>query len=91
MLKRLNEWFDSKVYWWFFRRLDRMFRDDPGMCYLVELHLTDWRKRNPLPQDLKAATEIFFATQKDPQFRKLLEAIKPDRAERCDSGEPNAP
>jgi len=50
--------------WWIYGRsyhsLKRMARDNPGFAYLLELHLHGWNERNPIPEDLRRATERFY-------------------------------
>lgn len=59
-MQRLIERWDRLVYRLAFRSLERMMlRGDGGFAYLFELQLRQWRERNPLPDQLKSATERF--------------------------------
>ena len=51
---------DFAVYSILWRSLNRMFIRNPGMAYLFELHLRDYRLNNPLPKKLERQTEQYF-------------------------------
>ena len=57
---RLIRWWDRLVYRLCWRSLQRMCKTDRGFCYLLELHLREWRSRFPLTPELQASTESFF-------------------------------
>lgn len=55
--------YDFIVYRLAYKSLDRMMRrGDGGFAYLFELQLRAWRARNPLPESLASATELFHDT-----------------------------
>lgn len=59
MLNFLRKKYDWFIYWASYRSLNRIFKESPGMAYLIELRLRRMREENPLPEDLARATEIF--------------------------------
>lgn len=59
-MKRLRDWIDWKIYWFFWHAVNRMVERKPGYAYLMQLHLADWLKRHPLDDSLKRSTEMFW-------------------------------
>lgn len=53
-------WWDFKVYCWSYNSLNRMMKRNPGMAYLFELNIREYRKHNPISKELEKATEEFF-------------------------------
>lgn len=67
-MKRLKEWlieqWDWKIYWLAHKSLERMVTRSPGMAYLFELYLRDYRESVRLSDELKAPAEAFFEALK---------------------------
>ena len=66
LLKKYNAMFEK--YDWFiyriaFKSIRRMCVRSPGIAYLFELWIKEWRRQNPISLPVKQATELFFDTQ----------------------------
>ena len=59
MFRRLVERWDWFVYRLAFYSLRRMCKRYGGFAYLLELHIREYRKRNPLSPEYERATEAF--------------------------------
>lgn len=64
IFKIIQKKFDWWVYKMFHRSIVRMEKETPGIAYLIELWITDYYKKFPLPDRLKELTEEFFETRK---------------------------
>jgi len=54
-----NRW-DWWVYWRAHKSIERMFQSNPAYAYLFELFIREWRAKNPIPENIERATELFF-------------------------------
>jgi hypothetical protein len=57
--KIIKAW-DRFIYKHAFHTIKRMSVNTPGFSYLMELHIRKWNEMNPIPDNLKNATEEFF-------------------------------
>jgi hypothetical protein len=65
MINKIIEKWDWFIYRRAFHSLKRMSKRMTGFSYLMELHLHEWNKRNPIPESVKNATEMFFRSMED--------------------------
>ena len=58
------DWIVERYDWFIYRLsmgpMERMCQRNGGFAYLFELHIREWRRRNPIPEKLERATERFF-------------------------------
>ena len=59
----LLEKYDWFIYRIAFKSIRRMCVRSPGIAYLFELWIKEWRRQNPITPQLKRSTELFFETQ----------------------------
>lgn len=64
-MKRLIEWWDDRVYWWSWKSVNRMCHRNPGMAYLIRLHIDEFLDRENISDSLKHATEVFYESLRD--------------------------
>lgn len=64
LIRPLVRRWDWWVYCRAFHSLRRMSKDDPGMSYLMELHMREYNARNQIPETLKHSTELFYESRK---------------------------
>ena len=60
MLLEKYDWFIYRIA---FKSIRRMCVRSPGIAYLFELWIKEWRRQNPITPQLKRSTELFFETQ----------------------------
>ena len=66
LLKKYNaslEKYDWFIYRIAFKSIRRMCVRSPGIAYLFELWIKEWRRQNSITPQLERATELFFETQ----------------------------
>lgn len=56
--------YDSIVFFMFWRTVNRLCKEKPGMAYLMYNHLQHGLIQNPIPDSLRRATELFYETIK---------------------------
>lgn len=65
----MKNWILKKWDWWVYCRafhtFRRMAQRDAGFSYLMELHIREYNSRNPIPESLKRATELFHESMID--------------------------
>ena len=57
--ERLLDKWDSLIYKLSWRSLNKMMKREVGRAYLFKLQMDSWLEENPVPKQLKEATEIF--------------------------------
>ena len=57
--KIMRKW-DFFIYRMAYRSIKRMMESDLGLAYLFKLYIDGWVKENPVPDNLKSATEYFY-------------------------------
>lgn len=60
----LKKW-DRFVYYFAYGTLRRMCWRDPGFAYLMELHLREYRKNNPISPEVQRDTEAFVKLMRE--------------------------
>lgn len=74
MLKKLQDWLVCKwdwwIYLWAFNSFRRLCKHNQGFAYLFELHMRDYLSENPISEQLKSATETFYAEMRDSRLSK---------------------
>jgi len=58
-MKRITEWIDWKIYWLFWKAVNRMVHRNPAYAYLMQLRIAEFLRNNPLDESLKRSTEVF--------------------------------
>jgi hypothetical protein len=61
---RLRDRYDWWIYWRAYRSLPRMSVKNPAFSYLMQLHLEEYNRRHPLPDNVKAAAQLFHDSLK---------------------------
>ena len=61
---RLRDRYDWFIYSRAYRSLARMSVKSPGFSYLLQLHIEEYNRRHPLPDNVKAAAQLFHDSLK---------------------------
>jgi len=59
MIDKLKLKYDWLMYRLAYQPINRICKRNPGIGYLIELHIRDWRGKN-LPTKLKRSAESFY-------------------------------
>ncbi len=59
----VNKW-DWMVYGLAVHSIRRICERNPGLAYLFELWIRDWRLKNPISKEAELATEEFYKSKK---------------------------
>lgn len=70
LFKEVQAWWD----WWIYRRafhsLKRIAERKPGFALIMEMHLHDYNKRNPVSKQVKRAAVWFYESMQLEAERK---------------------
>jgi hypothetical protein len=61
---KLRDRYDWWIYHRAYRSLARISVKSPGFSYLMQLHIEEYNRRYPLPEQLKSAAESFHNSLK---------------------------